>query len=284
MSEEKKPRAARTGDVDERFGGIDRLYGDGSAGRLAAAHVCVVGIGGVGSWAVEALARSGVGLLTLIDADDVCISNTNRQSHALDGAYGRPKVEVVAERARAINPRIVVEARAEFLTAKNLEGLLDCGYDAVLDACDAIKVKVAMIAFCRRRKLPIVVSGSAGGRRDPTLITARDLSRTEHDILLGTVRRKLRDDYGWTRNPKRYFGVQAVFSRENVNYPQPDGTVCKTRTADAEGGLRLDCAGGLGAAMHVTATFGMVAASRLIERLLQVEAHSQAGAAARAKD
>ena len=258
--------------TSDRFGGIDRLYGTGAAARLACMHVGVVGVGGVGSWAVEALARSGVGALTLIDADDVCVSNTNRQSHALEGEYGQPKVEVLARRARAINPQLRVEAIAQFLTSANMEEMLDRGYDAVLDACDAIKVKVAMIAFCKRRKIPIVVSGSAGGRRDPTLITARDLSRTEHDILLGITRRKLRDDYGWTRNPKRYFGVQAVFSRENVNYPQPDGSVCKTRGPDAETALKLDCAGGLGAAMHVTATFGMVAAGRLIERLLEASA------------
>ncbi len=254
--------------MNERFAGIDRLYGAGSAARLARAHVCVVGIGGVGSWAVEALARSGVGELTLIDADDVCVSNTNRQLHALDGEYGRAKVDVMAARIRAINPALRVHTIADFLTSANLFELLDRGYDAVLDACDALKVKVEMIAFCKRRKIPIVVSGSAGGRIDPTLITARDLSKTEHDILLGLVRRKLREDYGWTRNPKRYFGVQAVFSRENVNYPQADGSVCKTRAIDAEGGLKLDCSGGLGAATQVTGTFAFVAVSRVIEKLL----------------
>ena len=254
--------------VDARFAGIDRLYGQGSAMVLSSAHVAVVGMGGVGSWAVEALARSGIGRLTLIDADEVCVSNTNRQSHALEGQFGRAKVEVLAQRALAINPQVQVEAIAQFVTASNFETLLERGYDAVFDACDAIKVKVQMIVFCRRRKIPIVVCGSAGGRRDPTLVTARDLSKTEHDILLGIVRRKLRDDYGWTRNPKRYFGVQAVFSRENVNYPQADGSVCKTRTVDAERALKLDCSGGLGAAMHVTATFGMVAVARIIERLL----------------
>ncbi len=171
----------------------------------------------------------GRGSLTLIDADEVCVSNVNRQSHALEGEFGRAKVDVVAARLRAINPQLRVQALAQFVTVKNLAELLGTGYDAVVDACDALRVKVEMIAFCRRRKIPIVVSGSAGGRRDPTLITARDLSKTEHDILLGLVRKKLRDDFGWTRNPKRYFGVQAVFSRENVNYPQADGSVCKTR-------------------------------------------------------
>jgi tRNA A37 threonylcarbamoyladenosine dehydratase len=255
--------------MDLRFAGIERLYGAGSVARLARAHVAVVGVGGVGSWAVEALARSGVGELTLIDADEVCVSNVNRQSHALEGEFGRPKVDVVSARMRAINPEIRVHALAEFVTLKNLAELMGRGYDAVVDACDALRIKVEMIAFCKRRKIPIVVSGSAGGRADPTLITARDLSRTEHDMLLGLVRKKLRDDFGWTRNPKRYFGVQAVFSRENVNYPQPDGSVCKTRPADAEGALKLDCSGGLGAATHVTATFGLVAAARVIERLLE---------------
>ena len=258
--------------MDPRFAGIERLYGIGSVARLTRAHVCVVGIGGVGSWAVEALARAGVGELTLIDADDVCVSNTNRQLHALEGEFGRPKVQVVADRARAINPKIRVHPLAEFVTLANLDTLLDRGYDSVIDACDALRVKVEMIAFCKRRKIPIVVSGSAGGRTDPTLIAARDLSRTEHDILLGLVRRRLRDEHAWTRNPKRYFGIQAVFSRENVRYPQADGSVCGARPEKVEGGLKLDCGGGLGAAMHVTASFGMVAAARAIERLLEPSA------------
>ncbi|MBS0582815.1 MAG: tRNA cyclic N6-threonylcarbamoyladenosine(37) synthase TcdA [Proteobacteria bacterium] len=259
-----------------RFGGIDRLYGAGAVTRLADAHVCVVGIGGVGSWAVEALVRSGIGELTLIDADDVCVSNTNRQLHALDGEYGRAKAEVMAQRARAINPAVKVHVVADFLTSSNLWELLGREglppYDAVVDACDALKVKVEMIAFCRRRKIPIVVSGSAGGRVDPTLVTARDLSKTEHDAMLALVRQKLRDDYGWTRNPKRYFGVQAVFSRENANgmasaSAEADGAMCRTR-ASGDSALKLDCSGGLGAATHVTGTFAFVAVSRVLEKIL----------------
>jgi tRNA A37 threonylcarbamoyladenosine dehydratase len=258
--------------MDPRFSGIERLYGAGTVARLAKAHVCVVGIGGVGSWAAESLARSGVGALTLIDADEVCVSNVNRQSHALEGEFGRAKVAVVAARLRTINPKLRVQPLTDFVTVHNLPDLFsgadDRRYDAVIDACDALRIKVEIIAFCRRRKVPIIVSGSAGGRSDPTLITARDLSKTEHDVLLGLVRKKLRDNYGWTRNPKRYFGVQAVFSRENVNYPQPDGSVCKTRPESSEAALKLDCSGGLGAAMHVTATFGMVAAARTMAALL----------------
>lgn len=255
-------------ELDTRFSGVDRLYGRGSVVRLAQAHVAVVGVGGVGSWSVEALARSGVGRLTLIDPDDVCVSNTNRQLHALDGAFGASKVDVLARRCKAINPAIDVRTVASFLTPANLGELLDGGYDAVLDACDSFRVKVEMIAWCRRRKQPLIVVGSAGGRIDPTRIQVRDLSRTEHDALLSLIRKKLRQDFAFPRNRDRYFGVPAVFSLENVRYPQSDGTVCGTRPADADAGFRLDCGAGLGAAMHVTASFGMVAAGKVIEKLL----------------
>lgn len=251
-----------------RFGGVDRLYGRGAAERLAGAHVAVVGVGGVGSWSVEALARSGVGRLTLIDADDICLSNTNRQLHALEGNFGRAKVEVLAERVRAINPAARVDTVASFVTPANLAELLDGGFDLILDACDSFRVKVEMIAWCRRRKQPLIVVGSAGGRVDATRIQVRDLSRTEHDALLSLIRKKLRQDFGFPRNRDRYFSVPAVFSLENVRYPQADGTVCGTRPADAAEGFRLDCGAGLGAAMHVTAAFGMVAAGKAIEKLL----------------
>ena len=168
----------------ERFGGIDRLYGNGALARLSRCHVAVVGIGGVGSWAVEALARSGVGKLTLIDADDLCVSNTNRQLPALEGQYGRAKIEAMAERCRAINPGIELDLQARFLTPSNLGELLDAPGDLVLDACDSFRSKVEMIAYCRRRKQPIVTVGSAGGRSDVTQIRVRDLSRTEHDAML----------------------------------------------------------------------------------------------------
>jgi tRNA A37 threonylcarbamoyladenosine dehydratase len=253
--------------IHERFRGIDRLYGVGSVARLADAHVCIVGIGGVGSWVVEALARSGVGRMTIIDADDVCISNTNRQLHALDGQFGRAKVAVMAERARAINPAIVVDAIEEFLTPSSLERLLDRGYAMVVDCCDAFRVKVETIAWCRRRKLPLITCGSAGGRTDPTLIAVRDLAKTEHDALLAMVRKKLREEFNFPRGPKRYFGVQAVFSRENVRYPQADGSVCGQRPEQGEA-LKLDCGGGLGAATHVTAAFAFAAVSRVLGRLL----------------
>lgn len=253
-----------------RFAGIDRLYGVGAGARLAQSQACVVGLGGVGSWAVEALARSGVGRLVLVDADDICVSNTNRQLHALDGQYGRGKGEVLAERCRAINPGIEVEVVADFLTPANLEPLLDRGHDVVLDACDSFRSKLAMIAWCRRRKLPVVVCGSAGGRMDPTLVRVRDLSRTEQDALLALVRKQLRAGFGFPRNPDRYFGVPAVYSLENVKYPQRDGSVCGVRPKlGADESLKLDCGAGLGAATHVTGTFGFAMAGKAIELLLK---------------
>jgi tRNA A37 threonylcarbamoyladenosine dehydratase len=253
----------------ERFDGVERLYGSGSVGRLAQRHVCVVGIGGVGSWAAEALARSGVGRLTLIDADEVCVSNTNRQLHALDGEYGKPKVGVIAARAHAINPAIRLEAIERFLTPATMDELLDRGYDMVLDACDAFRVKLEMIAWCRRRKLPIVSVGSAGGRTDPTQIRVRDLSRTEHDAMFSLIRKKLRQDFNFPRSPSRYFGVSAVYSLQNVQYPQPDGTVCGTRPPGGDA-MNLNCGGGgLGAATHVTGAFAFAAVGKVLEKLLE---------------
>jgi tRNA A37 threonylcarbamoyladenosine dehydratase len=254
-------------DQTPRFAGIDRLYGRGAAVRLAQTHVAVVGVGGVGSWVAEALARSGVGTLTLFDADEVCVSNTNRQLHALDGEFGRLKVEALQERLQKISPTMTIRAEAAFVTPGTLAEQLGRGYDLVLDCCDAFRVKVEMIAFCRRRKIPLIVSGSAGGRIDPTRITVRDLSKTEHDAMLALIRKKLREEFNFPRGPKRYFGVQAVYSLENVRYPQADGSVCGIRPEAGDAG-KLDCGGGLGAAMHVTAGFAMAMVGRALDRLL----------------
>lgn len=257
---------------DSRFLGIDRLYGAGSAARLASARVAVIGLGGVGSWAAEALARSGIGALTLIDGDEVCVSNVNRQSHALDGTFGRSKVEVLAARLRGINPGLRIEARVKFLTPASIDALILDRHDLIVDACDAFRVKVELIAKCRRAKQPLVVVGSAGGRVDPTQVRVRDLSRTEHDKLLSLIRRKLRQEFNFPKSPQRYFGVPAVYSLENVRYPQTDGSVCGLRPPidDTTSGFRLDCGAGLGAAMHVTAAFACAAVGRAIGILLKV--------------
>jgi tRNA A37 threonylcarbamoyladenosine dehydratase len=254
----------------ERFGGIDRLYGRGALARFARCRVAVVGMGGVGSWAVEALARTGVGHMTLIDADDLCVSNTNRQLPAVEGQYGRAKVEAMAERCRAINPHIGIDAVPSFLTAGNIGDLLDGEFDLVLDACDSFRSKVELIAWCRRRKLPLVVVGSAGGRTDTTLVRVRDLSRTEHDAMLALIRKKLRAEFNFPKSPGRYFSVPAVYSLENVKYPQADGTVCGLRPkVGGDAAFKLDCGGGLGAATHVTGAFAFAAVGKAIEILLK---------------
>jgi tRNA threonylcarbamoyladenosine dehydratase len=254
----------------ERFAGIDRLYGGGALQRFAHSRVTVVGLGGVGSWLVEALARSGVGHLSLIDADDLCVSNTNRQLPALAGQYGRGKAEAMAERCRAINPEISVEALASFLTPSNLDDLLGRGGDLVIDACDSFRTKVEAIAWCRRRKLPIITVGAAGGRLDPTLVRVRDLSRTEHDAMLALIRKKLRSEFNFPKNHQRYFGVPAIYSLENVQYPQADGSVCGLRPKlGADAALKLDCGAGLGAATHITGAFAFVAAGRALQMLLK---------------
>jgi tRNA A37 threonylcarbamoyladenosine dehydratase len=257
--------------IDPRFAGIERLYGAGSVARLGAARVAIIGVGGVGSWAAEALARSGIGSLALIDADEVCISNANRQLHTLADTLGKAKVAVMAERLRGINPALEVEPVARFVTPATLAELLDRGFDLVLDACDAFRVKVEMTAWCRRRKLPLIVCGSAGGRTDPTMICVRDLSRTEHDALLSLMRRKLRQEFRFPSNRDRYFGVPAVYSLENVRYPQADGSVCGTRPEGVDS-LKLDCGGGLGAAAHVTGAFAFAAVGRALEMLLKPKA------------
>ena len=256
--------------MNARFGGIDRLYGSGALARLAACHVTVVGVGGVGSWAVEALARSGIGKLTLIDADELCVTNTNRQLPAMEGQYGRTKIAVMGERCRAINPHIVLDLKPQFLTPSNLDELLGTPVDLVLDACDSFRSKVEMIAYCRRRKQPILTVGSAGGRSDVTQIRVRDLSRTEHDAMLSLIRRKLRIEFNFPKNHDRYFGVPAVYSLENVRYPQADGSVCGIRPSlGKDAALKLDCGAGLGAATHVTGAFAFAAVGKAIELLLR---------------
>lgn len=267
--------------MSERFGGTERLYGVEETRWLAGRHLVVVGLGGVGSWAAEALARTAVGRLTLIDLDDVCISNTNRQLHALDSTVGQMKVDVMAERIRAINPQCRVTAVMDFLTPDNLDAHLDPAPDAVLDAIDSVRVKAALIAYCKRRRIPLVTTGGAGGQSDPLKITVDDLSRTTGDPLAARTRNRLRREHGFSRNPKRKFGVECVYSTEQLVYPSADGGVCATKPG-GDASTRLDCASGFGASMMVTASFGMVAASRVVDRLLRARAATAASTPAQA--
>jgi tRNA threonylcarbamoyladenosine dehydratase len=248
----------------KRFSGLGRLVGVAGLEQLRRAHVCIVGLGGVGSWAVEALARSGVGELTLVDLDDICISNVNRQLHALDGELGKPKVEVMARRVQAINPQCVVHPLQSFFLKSNAEQILEPAFDGVLDAIDALSLKCLLLALCRQRGLTVVTVGGAGGRRDPTAVEVNDLAFSSHDTLLQEVRRCLRREHGFPRGDQA-FGIDCVFSRETPVYPAEDGSVCAERPASPD--LRLDCQSGFGTASFVTGTFGLVAASRIVHRL-----------------
>lgn len=252
-------------DFDFRFGGIRRLYAASGLERLRRARVCVVGIGGVGSWAVEALARSGVGGLTLVDLDEVCVSNVNRQLHALDGAVGMAKVTAMAERIRAINPECNVNPIQEFFSPQTAEQILCGKFDYVLDAIDNVPNKCLLIARCREMGIPVMTVGGAGGRRDPAAIKVADLALTTHDGLLQQVRKRLRDEFQFPKAPKELFGVPCVYSTEPQVFPQQDGSVCANPEPGAP--LRLNCDNGYGTATFVTGTFGFVAAARIVSAL-----------------
>jgi len=250
---------------EARFGGIQRLFGTDGQERLHRAHVCIIGIGGVGSWAVEALARTGVGQLTLVDLDDVCISNVNRQLHAVTGEFGKPKVEAMAERVRLINPDCVIHADQKLFTTGTADEILAAKFDAVLDAIDSTTMKALLIAKCHALKTPVVTTGGAGGRRDPALIKVDDLARSTHDGLLSNVRKLLRTEYHFPRDPKKKFSVPCVYSPEPQVFPAKDGSVCATPEPGEN--LRLDCQSGYGTATFVTGAFGFVAAAEIVKLL-----------------
>jgi tRNA threonylcarbamoyladenosine dehydratase len=254
-------------DFSQRFGGTQRLYGQQHTEWLRQAHFCIIGIGGVGSWVAEALTRTAVGKLTLIDLDDICTTNINRQIHALTDTVGRDKTEVMAQRIGLINPECTVSCIEDFVTPENVQEYLS-GFDYVIDATDSVTAKAAIIAHCKRRKIPVLTVGGAGGQTDPTQVAIADLSKTKQDPLAAKVRSLLRRDYGFTSNPKRRFAVDCVYSTEQLRYPQADGTVCQTKDF-ADGGVKLDCNSGFGASVAVTGTFGFVAAARAMEKYLQ---------------
>ena len=241
-----------------RFGGIARLYGADALVRFQRAHCCIAGVGGVGSWVVEALARSGIGELTLIDMDHVAESNINRQLPALTETIGKAKVRALAERVAQINPDCVVHAVEDFVSADDAGKYISSDMDFVFDCIDSFRVKAALIAWCKRNKTPVITVGGAGGKTNPLNIRLADLSRTDQDPLLAKTRKELRQKYGFPRNLKRRFDVPAVFSQENIVQPQGAEAVC---------GNHLNC-GGLGSVTHVTAVFAYVAVSKALSKLL----------------
>lgn len=236
----------------ERFAGVARCYGTQALQNFTQSRIAVVGVGGVGSWVAEALARSGVGQIVLIDLDDLCVSNTNRQLPALMGAYGQNKADALAARIQLINPACQVTPVLDFVTPDNVQEHLS-GMDAIVDACDAIRAKVAIALFARRQRIPLWVSGAAGGQVDPSQIQSADIARTTQDPLLAKMRRELRAA-GLPSAPKK-MGVNCVYSTEQPWYPTPEGGVSRIRSTGSVAGL--DCGGGLGAMMPVTAGFAM---------------------------
>ncbi len=252
-------------DFARRFGGIARLYGERALERFRGAHVCVIGVGGVGSWVVEALARSAIGHLTLIDLDNVAESNINRQIQALSSTVGMAKIEALKQRIAQINPFCQVTLVEDFIDVENIPAMIaDKNFDYVVDAIDSVKPKAALIAWCSANRMPLVVVGGAGGQIDPTKVEIRDLARTEQEPLLKKVRKILRAQYGFARGEKQKYHIDAVFSMEPLRYPDA-GDACDVDPNSITG---LNCAG-FGSSMVVTATFGMVTAGQVLRRLAE---------------
>ncbi len=252
-------------DFERRFSGVRRLYGEAGLVKLQSAHAMVVGIGGVGSWAVEALARNAVGQITLIDLDNVAESNVNRQIHALDGNFGKAKVSAMRERLLQINPQCIVHEIEDFITPDNVATVLDRPCNVILDCTDDAKAKIALTSFCKLKAIPFIMSGSAGGRLDPTRIQLADMASVTGDKLLAKVRNQLRRDHGFPKasNTKKSakFGIQCVYSDEPVIKP---AEVCDADSASLTG---LNCAG-YGSSVSITATFGFVLAQQALNQLV----------------
>jgi len=254
-------------DLDFRFGGVQRLYGQKAFEKLKVAHVCIIGIGGVGSWSAEALARSGVGQLTLIDYDDICESNVNRQLHSLSTTVGQQKIDVMASRLKDIHPNIQVQCLHERFDSDTAEALLSNQYSLIIDATDQLLQKCILIRGCQDRKIPLVTVGGSAGKQDPTKVEALDLAFTKGDRLLHKVRKKLRAEFGFPRDLKKAFGISCVYSAELPFFPTEDGGV--TNAPEARPSKPLDCSSGMGSASLVTGTFGFVAASQAILHIVR---------------
>jgi tRNA threonylcarbamoyladenosine dehydratase len=253
-------------DFLHRFSGVARLYGKVGLEKLARSHVAVIGIGGVGSWIAEALVRSGVGEMTLVDFDDVCTSNFNRQILATDPAVGRFKIEVMGERIHSINKECRLHLLNERFTAENAAILLQKNYDYIIDAFDNGPGKAFLAHHCRQNKKKLIVLGSVGGKRDPSKIKIDDLSRSTEDSLLSFVRKKLRTEYGFPRAKK--FFIPCVYSTEKYIYPDES---CAIGAGKSDLLKQLDCGGGMGAITHLAGAVGFFAVSRVLQDLVEME-------------
>lgn len=252
-------------DTDIRFGGVERLYGKANFKKIKKAHVCVVGVGGVGSWVVESLARTGVGALTLIDYDEVCISNTNRQIQAMDGNVGKLKIDVLKERLLKINPDLKLNLLAERMEASTAETLIQDRFDVVVDAIDRVGHKIAILLECKKKKIPVIVSGGAAGRKDPGRIQIADLRDVHGDRLLFQMRRRLRGNHRFPKPPTK-MKVPCLFSSEHVTEAQIDDCELDPKV---NGSKPLDCGQGLGTASFITGTFGFLAAGFCIDAIIK---------------
>lgn len=253
-------------DYQRRFGGVSRLYGETGLAKLQTMHLCVIGIGGVGSWAAEALARNAVGNITLIDLDNIAESNVNRQLHAVDGAFGKAKVTAMRERILSINPACQVTEIEEFITVENIQALLNFPADGIVDCIDDAYAKAALAAYCKEKKIPLVVTGGAGGRLDATQIKTADLANVNGDKLLAKVRNLLRKNYGFAKGKdglqqkQTKMHVLCVYSDEPIKRPKKSCEIDASLTG-------LHCAG-YGSSVCVTAPFGFAAAGFLLNQLL----------------
>jgi len=262
-------------DFERRFGGVKRLYGEAGLNKLTASHVVVIGIGGVGSWAAEALARNAIGTITLIDLDNIAESNVNRQLHAVDGAFGQAKVSAMRDRILSINPLCVVREIEDFIAQQNIAAMLNVECDVIVDCIDDAQAKIALADFCKRHQISLIMAGSAGGRLDPTRIQVADLAHVTGDRLLSKVRNQLRRDYGFPKilNTQKAskFGFDCVYSDEQAIKPNSSKTDSNTSEANCEidsaSITGLNCAG-YGSSVCVTAPFGFTAAQLAIKHIL----------------
>ncbi|OTG94249.1 ThiF family adenylyltransferase [Acinetobacter sp. ANC 3832] len=245
-------------EYDRRFAGVAKIYGDDTFAHYEKSHVMIIGIGGVGSWAVEALARTGIAELTLVDMDSIAASNINRQLPAITSTLGYEKIEVMAERCRQINSRIKINLIDDYLTPENVKDILANMPDVVLDCIDDVKAKLALMLHCRFNKIPLIVSGGAGGKLDPLKIRVADLSKTEQDPMLAKLRTQLRG-LGICKKAKEKFGITCVYSIDN---PFSSADVC------ANAGLRC---GGYGSAVVVTSSFAMIAVAEVLKKLDKIK-------------
>lgn len=259
-------------EYQQRYGAIGRLYGTKQLEKISSSHVAVIGIGGVGTWCAEALCRSGIGEITLMDLDEICITNTNRQLHALSDSVGLSKVQMMAQRLKLINPDIKINILEDFFSADSVDSLFNLKPDVVVDAIDGLTNKCLLISQCYERKIPVVTSGGAAGKFDISKVQIADLGDACQDMLLKRMRKKLRRDFGFEKGRNK-FGILAVSNTERAIYPDDQGGTCfkkdipKNDSESHKAAKALDCSTGMGTSCMMTGTFGFACAQAAIQSI-----------------